>query len=565
MNGANTDVLIVGAGPGGLVLANDLATRGVGFRIVDVLPEAVQDSRAHGMIGATLTALERLDLAAPLLAAAKKPTPVLREFYRGKLIAETDFVALPRDPYPVLLPIFQQRIVRVLEAGLMERGHCVEWSTQLVSFAMDEGGVLAELDHDGRRETVHAGWIVGSDGGHNTVRKTLESDFKGRPSGLIGLICECDLNWERSRDIWWTWHGYDGVAAAIFNDFTGQWHVLILERRTVGTIPNSSKLALIGKRLREYSGDPNVRLSNASKVDETTTADRMARRFVEGRAILLGDAAHLFAGAAGHGIRGAVDDALNLGWKLALMVEGNAAPDLLRTYEIERRRHAEEVIRKTQWTLRFMATRGALAWAVRGAIFTLRKHLGAIATIAGRQSKTLASDYGASPLTCQESRQAMLWARAGNYLPDAECRIGGEPSRLREILRSPGSNLLLFAGAAPSADILVALKDIDHCMAPLAPHLNLRFVFRTLAQAHSAGFAEDDPRVIIDATERLQAAYGTREPELMYIRPDGYIGRRSTDLCVVSLFRYLRRIYAQELLAETFAMESDESLAPSHY
>jgi 2-polyprenyl-6-methoxyphenol hydroxylase-like FAD-dependent oxidoreductase len=451
MNGFNTNVLIVGAGPGGLALANDFAMRGVDFRIIDALPEAVRDSRAHGVVGATLTALERLDLAEPLLAASKKPTPVLREFYRGELITETDFGSLPRDPYPTLLPVFQQRVVRVFEAGLTERGRRVEWSTRLVDFVMDETAVTAELDRDGRRETVRVGWIVGSDGGRSTVRQKLEPHFQGRPSGLTGLICECDVDWGRSRDIWWTWHGYEGLAAAIFNDFTEQWHVLVLDRAG-GAVPKGSELTRIEERLRGYSGDPNVRLSNASKVDHTRTSDFIARRFVNGRAILVGDAAHLFAGAAGHGIRAAVDDVLNIGWKLALTVSGAAAPDLLQTYETERRRHAEEVVRKTQWALRFMAMRGGSARAVWWTMFALWKHLGAIANIASRQTQRLASSYATSPLTHQASPQATVRARAGTYYPDAECRVGGKPSRLRDIICGLGGDLLLFAGAAPSVD-----------------------------------------------------------------------------------------------------------------
>lgn len=112
------DVLIVGGGPGGLTLANDLAARRISFRVIDPLPEPVRDSRAHGMLGRTLAALNKFGLVEPMLAAAKKPTPVLREYFEHKLVAEADFATVHRDPYLVSLPIFRQRVVRVLDTAL---------------------------------------------------------------------------------------------------------------------------------------------------------------------------------------------------------------------------------------------------------------------------------------------------------------------------------------------------------------------------------------------------------------------------------------------------------------
>jgi 2-polyprenyl-6-methoxyphenol hydroxylase-like FAD-dependent oxidoreductase len=159
------------------------------------------------MLGRTLMALDKVGLARPMLAAAKKPTPVLREYFGRKLVTEMDNETVPCDPYQLALPIFQQRVVRVLEAALAERGHRVEWSTRLVTFAMDDDGVTAEVDRNGTRDTIRAAWIVGCEGGHSTVRKTLAPEFPGETLNLGGLFCECDLDWKLSRDIWWTWHG----------------------------------------------------------------------------------------------------------------------------------------------------------------------------------------------------------------------------------------------------------------------------------------------------------------------------------------------------------------------
>jgi 2-polyprenyl-6-methoxyphenol hydroxylase-like FAD-dependent oxidoreductase len=169
--------------------------------------------------------------------------------YFGKKLTETDFSKVPRDPYPLLVPIFQQRVVRVLETALERRDHRVEWSSRLLTFMADEDGVTAEVDRNGTRDSIRAGWIVGCDGGRSVVRKTLSANFPGESSSQRGLlICECDLEWSLSRDIWWTWHGNAGFAAAIYNDFTGKWHILIhdLGQQDPGSGPVDLELTRAG-------------------------------------------------------------------------------------------------------------------------------------------------------------------------------------------------------------------------------------------------------------------------------------------------------------------------------
>lgn len=543
------DVLIVGAGPGGLALANDLAARGVSFRVIDPLPEAVRDSRAHGMLGRTFMALDKLGLADSMLGAAKKPTPVLREYF-GKKLTETDFAKVPRDPYPLIVPIFQQRVVRDLETALEGRGHRVEWSSRLLRFVTDEDGVTAEVDRNGTRDSIRASWIVGCDGGRSAVRKTLSADFPGESSSQRGLlICECDLDWNLSSDIWWTWHGSAGFATAIYNDFTGKWHILIHDLGQQDPRSAPIGLELISLLLRKYSGVQAVKLSNPSKLDTTASSNRVAADFVVGRAVLAGDAAHLFGGAAGEGMHCAIEDALNLGWKLGLTISGAASTSLLGTYQTERHGHADHILRSTRWVYRFMTLRGMTAKVLWGLAFMIGRlvHFGSVGTIGSKQVDKLASNYGTSPLSRQDFTNAMPATRAGLHVPDVECRAGGRPSRLSEIIRGPQANLLLFTGTSPAAATVSALRLIEQRVGRLREYLRVSFVFPSQAYANDAGFVEDDPRAIVDGLGTLQSAFGIRNPELVYIRPDGYIGLRTRQLGVQSLLEYLYIIYSNEL------------------
>jgi 2-polyprenyl-6-methoxyphenol hydroxylase-like FAD-dependent oxidoreductase len=542
-------VLIAGAGVAGLTLANDLASRGVAFRVIDPLPDPVRESRAHGMLGRTLMALDMLGLAEPMLAAAKKPVPVLREYFGSKLVAETDFAKMPADPYPLMLPIFQQHVVRALAAALAERGHSVEWRTELKAVAPRGDGVSASVARGGDIQTIEAGWIVGCDGGHSVVRKSITPEFPGESFGLTGLFCECDIDWMRSRDIWWTWQSPQGLVAAIYNDFVGKWHVVALDVEAGELESEASAFERIGLLLRRLSGDENVRLANPNWVHaESSRSQRVAERMIAGRVALAGDAAHVFSSAAGHGVHCAIEDALNLGWKLGLTIAGVASSSLLQTYDLERRAHAADVVRGTRAVQHFMKLRGNLRKTVWGLLYFAGKHLRSISAVAGKQADKLATDYQQSPLSRNETAQYTARTRAGLQAPDAPLRVGGRPSRLLEVIRGPQADLLLFAGMSPEAEVVEAFGGVKKRLVPLREHLRVRYVFPSQAYASKLGMSENDPDVIVDGLQKLHAAFGIREPEAVYLRPDGYIGLRSQNMNEQTLRDYLGLIFAGTLV-----------------
>jgi hypothetical protein len=144
--------------------------------------------------------------------------------------------------------------------------------------------------------------------------------------------------------------------------------------------------------------------------------------------------------------------------------------------------------------------------------------------------------------------QAASGARSGRRIQDAVCRSGGQPTSLLEIIRGPQADLLLFAGIKPTREAAGVLRRIEQCVYSLGSYLHAHFVFVSEADARDAGFDGDDAKVIVDGQERLQAAFGIRDPEDVYIRPDGYIGFRARDPREQTLLDYLRLIYTRELI-----------------
>jgi hypothetical protein len=210
--------------------------------------------------------------------------------------------------------------------------------------------------------------------------------------------------------------------------------------------------------LRKRSGIGNLHLSNPAGIHQGTFSEHLATHFVTGRGAVLGDAAHTFSSVAGQGLHFAIEDALNLGWKLALTISGATSPSLLQTYETERRERFDNAIEKTRWTKRSLTLHGMSAKLVWMLLYVIGRTFRSISTIAVKQSEKLDMNYPKSSLSRQDSAQVMPRTRAGMHAPDAACRIGGRPTRLLEVIRGPQADLLLFSGLSPIPEMASALQ-----------------------------------------------------------------------------------------------------------
>jgi hypothetical protein len=277
----------------------------------------------------------------------------------------------------------------------------------------------------------------------------------------------------------------------------------------------------------ERTGDTVAQLNNPAWMNAFAFSQRMPKRFIVERAILVGDAAHVHTGAGAQGMNTGIQDALNLGWKLALTVLSAASPVLLQTYESERMPNACNVLRTTlkyQW---FQLPHGSFARLVAGAFFEavvkIRPLGNAIAKLAGM----LNVNYKHSSLSRQDSRHGTRKTCAGWHVPAAPFRIGGRAAKLFDALRGTQANLLLFAGVTPSVQTINALRDMKRAVEPLASHLRVNNIFASEADAEQAGATDEN--TIVDGAQHLQTAFGMHDPEIIYVRPDGYIGLRTQD------------------------------------
>jgi hypothetical protein len=355
---------------------------------------------------------------------------------------------------------------------------------------------------------------------------------------------EFDITWDRSRDTLYQWWHDDGIVAAVFVDFTGKWHLTMEFHGDPGEPPELSRFQAL---FRERTGEADARLGEAVWMDRLTINQRMPSRFQVGRAFLAGDAAHVHSGAGGQGMNTGMQDALNLGWKLSLAAAGDASPTLLESYEAERLPNARDLLRASRLYHRIQVPHGAIARWIGGAVLKAIQWLPWVGDLALARLGMLDVNYERGPLSQQATNRPRRHVRAGWRLPDAPCRLGARATRLFEIIRGEEAQLMLFAGPAPDEVVYGRLREIAAALSGSAAPLRVLYVFASEAHMASAGVAPTD--AIVDGGGHVQHLLDLRGPEVIYVRPDGYIGLRTDDLRIEPIAEYLGRIYAPRRLA----------------
>jgi 2-polyprenyl-6-methoxyphenol hydroxylase-like FAD-dependent oxidoreductase len=318
-----TNVLIVGAGPTGLTLALDLARRGISFRVVDGAAFPFAGSRGKGIQPRTLEVFDDLGVIDAILASGAR-YPKTR-IHLGPFSLRAGSLAppnLPTEgvPYPNLWMVPQSRTEQILRERLAELGGQVEFDAALATFTQTEHGVDAVLTSG---ERVRTSFLVGCDGGHSTVRKVLGLRLEGEAIDSRPMLV-ADLEIEGlDRHDWHVWPSLVGSAIGLC------------------PLPNTALFQLIARAKAASDIENTVRKVTGHRVRRVVwssiyqPAVRMVNRYRVGRVLLAGDAAHLHPPTGGQGLNTGIQDAYNLGWKLACVVRGG--PDsLLDTYEAER-------------------------------------------------------------------------------------------------------------------------------------------------------------------------------------------------------------------------------------
>jgi len=470
-----TDVLVCGAGATGLVLAIELARRGVRFQLVEVRERPFHGSRGKGLQPRSLEIFAMLGVL-DRLAAAGGPYPPLRRYRPDGRHAEVAVAEsgppTPAEPHPLPLMVAQATTEAILRERLLELGHRPRFGHALVGLAQDADGVTARIAGPEGVRTVRARYLVGADGGRSFVRRALGIGFPGRTLGQRALVADIVLE-GLGREAWHQF-GEDGERLAMLCPLMGT-DLFQLQ----AAVPPDGEVGLSAAALealvRERSGLPGLRVREVHWASVYTMNARLAERYRDGRVFLAGDAAHVHPPTGGQGLNTSVQDAWNLGWKLAAVLAG--APDaLLDTYEAERRPVAAGMLE--------MSTR-LLGQARRG---ELRRD---------RETRQLDVGYRGGPLAPAATCPAAV--QPGDRAPDARLLgAAGQSRRVFELLAGPHWTLLATGTPVPARPGLRVHR--------IGPKAELRDVHGDFA-----------------------AAWGLPPGGWALVRPDGYLARIGTE------------------------------------
>jgi 2-polyprenyl-6-methoxyphenol hydroxylase-like FAD-dependent oxidoreductase len=479
---AQTDVLVVGAGPTGLTLACDLARRGVTVRIVDRVPAYPSGSRGKGLSPRSLEVFDDLGVVDRMLVSGATHLPHRR--YRGAdVVAEVDpeagRVPTPDIPYPTGLMIPQWRVEEILRARLADFDVAVELGAELRGFSQHADGVTATIGDT----QVHASYLVGCDGGHSTVRKTLGLSLRGEtPDVQLMAVGDVEVD-GLDRDAWHQWLTGDGGIMLCPLPGTKAFQVQAAHELDQDGSPLEPTLERFQQTFDRIAGVPGVRLHDLAWRSSYRVNVRMVDQLRVGRVFLAGDAAHVHPIAGGLGMNSGIQDAYNLGWKLGLVLAGNASSGLLDTYE-------EERLPVASWLLDITSQ---LLDAILDAI---KEKGGGLDAGASPDLTQLTLRYPWSRLSGHAARRP-AGPRPGDRAPDAPLRdpVTGSPVRLFDLFRGPHFTLLGLCrqGAA-------ALGDVES----------------DIVQPHLVG-----PGGLLDDDGHAADAYGT--DALVLVRPDGHV------------------------------------------
>ena len=449
----HADVLVAGAGPAGLALALQAHDHGAVVRVIERRAEAARPSRALILHARTLEVLRPLGVTQALLARADvAPAADLQLGSRLVRITLAD-LALPDTAFPHVTLIRQMDVERVLADALADRGIQVERGTELTAVRDGAGEVQAILRSPAGTAEALFGFVAGCDGPASTVRAQAGIGWPGRAYPVEVVLADAELNGDLADDVARVVAGRRGLVFAFRLGEQATWRLLATRPAGADQLPPGQPGPPVPPaelQLLLDQADLDARITEVAWSARYRLQYRVAGRFRRGRLFLAGDAAHAYSPATGQGMNAAIQDAANLGWKLAFAAAQPGDGPLLDSYDRERRPVARQVLAMTHLAFWAEAATGPVPSALRSRLAPLaapfvptlmaRRRLIADAV---RLLSQLAVSYRDSPLSVEGTPRRHGGHRAGDRLPDQLVTAAGRGIRLHDLLARPGVHILL--------------------------------------------------------------------------------------------------------------------------
>jgi 2-polyprenyl-6-methoxyphenol hydroxylase-like FAD-dependent oxidoreductase len=542
-------VLVVGAGPTGLMMAGELARFGVPCRLIDKAPHASLVSKALAVQSRTLECFARIGLDERAVAAGH-PVHGLNAFSDGKRIVHVSLDSI-NSPYPFVLVVSQQETERLLLENAERLGVTVERQVELLRLTPTEQGTLAVLRHiiGQREERVVVPWVIGCDGAHSVVRHEAGISFSGSAFPEAFALADVTLEGSIPDDEFTLYLAHGDVVALI--PMTGNRAFRIVIEHHSAEEHDSEPTLEEFRRALERCGRPDLRPSNPVWMARFRISQRLVSRYNKGPIFLAGDAAHIHSPVGGQGMNTGIQDACNLAWKLALVIHGRGRPEILESYDKERHPIGQTLLRTTGGVFNVILWRNPVAAAVRDRVASLLTSFEAVQERIRQGISEIGINYRHSPIVAEQAPSLVgrfagwlsfhLGPRAGDRAVDASLtkQADGSTVRLFDLLAAPRHTLLLFSGwRGRSKDSERRQELLEMIGRDFGDQIRL-FVIGSESEQHQRSKGAE---VLLDPSGDAHRAYGADDEMLYLIRPDGYVGYRGRSPQKDKLLEYLKRI-----------------------
>jgi 2-polyprenyl-6-methoxyphenol hydroxylase-like FAD-dependent oxidoreductase len=508
-------VVIVGAGPTGVILAIELARRGVQVRILDEQPARSRETRAIALHARTLELFDQIGIVGEFLEQGHKATG-MAVHTRARRITRVEFGALD-SPYPFVLMLGQDKTQRILDQRLEQLGVTIERAVEVLKLEPHDDGVELETRRIGERSCrlLNARWIVGCDGAHSVVRRHLGVPFDGDDYAQDWLMAEVGIDWQMERE---RFHVFSYTAAPMvcFPMPGSRWRVIIPQvpnREGERQAPDIQEI----ERLAAMRGPTGMKLTDPTLLAAFRCYRRQTRVMRSGHLLVAGDAAHIHSPAGGQGMNTGLHDAANLAWKLAIVVGGSAPEALLDTYQQERHPVAAGVLEFTHNLVRVFTVKSPRKRWLRDRVLPTAMSIPAMERRFTTRMSQISHTYRGGPLASPTRRSRRASIAAGDRLPSVSGLVrASKPVRTLDLLGTTAHTLLVLCGRGNDQETIQ--KTIAH-IAPFNENVHIVPILTAAAAHHS--------QAIVDPGLQAHRRYHALRGALLLVRPDGYLACRA--------------------------------------
>ena len=528
-----TEVLIVGAGPTGLMMGCQLARFNIPFRIIDKNQDRSKESRAFGVQAKTMEIFQNLGIISEFLKKGVIGKEI--DFYsngKQRFKFNLNNIKVEDTPFPFLLYLPQSETEQIL-INYLEANHItIERQVELTSFNQTNDMIEVNVKNIGnnQNEKIQCRYIIGCDGAHSRVRQILEIPFVGAMYTQEFVLADVSLKWPFSKNKFTIFTDKAGIFIYIPIDAEKNMNRLMMAAMDPSLLKSTEETPSIEEieKFAKQVTHSDVEIKNSNWISRFKLHHRAVKQYQKGSAFLAGDAAHIHSPVGGQGMNTGIQDVTNLAWKIASVLKYNSPKELLDTYQIERQRIGEVLVNTTDRIFGMLIKSGFFIRLIRLYVFPIIMNILTKCVKFNRRVFLFASESNIhyhenlfiSELQDGGDHKFFAGPKAGFRAPDASIFN----STLFELIRIKPNNILIFQNQN-SAELEKKLQTLEQI------HPDLIAVHKFIYSSELKTFFDR-----YGLSPGSSATY--------FIRPDGYIGFRSFGKELDGIRAYLNKLYS---------------------